>query len=427
MDHEPSTVSHSTLDDLRSAGADRGFALVLGDPDGGMSLALAAGTRLRVVNAQTDRSAAAALREKLLASTAWYGSRIHVQTVDSPARLPFAQYFANAVVVAGQVPGLSGKELYRVLRPCGGMLLFPGLQPAEADTLARATGAAETEHRTDGGVVRGELPGALDWDTKPGEFATDQRVKWPLRCLWFGGPATRQVQLAGEGAPGPAAANGRCDVDGLQFPVAEPVRYGKADLYRGVRLNDEFVYLQLGKAYSRGKSDAFVQLDARTGEQREFYGWHCPPTPVSLKTPQTWPVNAVATGDVDRLGRDLAPGSEGGKAGEAGTVCLEAAEKGLVVTLTSRDPAVTPLDAWELFFDLRAPDARPGTSQPRGAGRSPGRRREPLAGLPPSGQAPDTGGLPQCRPSAAVSPGHARRADRSLVPAASPPVRLGPP
>ncbi|MBI3986407.1 MAG: PQQ-binding-like beta-propeller repeat protein [Lentisphaerae bacterium] len=389
------------IDALASEKVDRGFALVLGDPDAQLSRTLAEQTQLRIVTVLTDTAAAQALRERLLSDTTLYGSRIHVQTVERLDRLPFAQYFANAVIVAGtsggpgapvrdvgpsqrdsrprtaSESGLSGKELYRVLRPCGGVLMFPGLPPTEADALVKATGAIDKELRPAADavrVVRGKLPGALDWNTNPKEQTTDQRVKWPLRHLWFGGPATRQVQLAGEGAPGPTAGNGRyvmfsetaltavdayngevlwtrpiprqtpqiIDVDGLLFSVSDlmPPGLGKADLLRGARLNDDFVYLQLGKAYFRGKSDAFIQLDARTGEQKKFYGFYVPPTNISLKTPQTWPVDVNTN--------------------HSGTVRLEAAEKGLVVTLTTRDPTVTPQDVWELFFDLRPPEQRYG-------------------------------------------------------------------
>ena len=191
----PPVAMTKILEQLRHDGMDRGFALVLGDADGEFSTALAANTRLRVVNAMTDEAAATALRERLLAQTAWYGARVQVHLVKSLDPLPFSQFFANAVIVAGPVPGLSAKELYRVLHPCGGVLLAPGLKPTEAESLLKDSGATDAEIRpsTEGPfVVRGKLPGALDWDLKGGR--ADQRVKWPLRPLWFGGPGTREVQ-----------------------------------------------------------------------------------------------------------------------------------------------------------------------------------------------------------------------------------------
>ncbi len=368
-------------DAVRTSGMDRGFALVIGDPDARLSLTLVAQTQLRVVNVLTDAAAAQALRERLLAGTTSYGSRLHVQTVERLDRLPFARYFANAVIVAAPAPGLSGPELYRVLRPCGGIMLLPGLKRPEADALVAASGATARERRSsaDGArVVRGKLPGALDWDTNPKEYTTDQSVRWPLRLLWFGGPATRQVQNAEQGAPGPAAGNGRYimfseqaltavdayngevlwsrpiprqwplvrDVDGMLVSVSEHAPYGKADLLRGCRLNDDAVILQLGRGYWRGRSDAFIRLDARSGEQTKIHGPWLPSPAISLATPRTWPV------DVDTH--------------HSGTLSLEAGATGLVVTLATRDPVVTPLDAWELFFDLRPPESRYGLYE-RGA------------------------------------------------------------
>ena len=121
------------IEQLRRPGMDRGFALVLGDADGKFSTTLAANTQLRIVIAMTDEAAASALREKLLAQTIYYGNRVQVQTVKRLDQLPFAQFFANAVIVAGPAQGVYAKELYRVLHPCGGLLLAPGLNPQDAE------------------------------------------------------------------------------------------------------------------------------------------------------------------------------------------------------------------------------------------------------------------------------------------------------
>ena len=280
---------------LHEAGMDRGFALVVGDADGQLSTTLAAHTLLRIVNVLPDEAAAAALCQRLLDQTTWYGTRVHVQTVARLDRLPFAQFFANAVIVAGPAAGLSGKELYRVLRPCGGMLLAPGLTPAEAESLLKDCGAAEGEVRQspEGGlVVRGKLPGALDRDSavRSGPRA-DQRVKWPLRPLWYGGPGTRQVQgvhVAGV----PVVSNGRyfvqgeqsltavdayngailwshalplsapdySIVDGVIYPAADPTKFESLVLLRTsfhtqVQADNQFVYLQLGSAYFQNVGD----------------------------------------------------------------------------------------------------------------------------------------------------------------------------
>src|SRR5206468_1573599 len=82
--------------------------------------------------------------------------------------------------------------------------------------LFNATGASPEEIRPlagDGRIVRGKLPGALDWDS-PKDMEADQRVKWPLRPLWFGGPTTIQTRNFRQGADGPSVGNGRYFIKG---------------------------------------------------------------------------------------------------------------------------------------------------------------------------------------------------------------------
>jgi len=378
------------IEQLHQGGMDRGFALVVGDADGKFSTALAAKTQLRVVNALADETAATALREWVLANSTLHGTRVHVQTVKRLDQLPFAQFFANAVIVAGPAPGLSPKELYRVLHPCGGMLLTPGLKTAEAETFLKNSGAIDSEIRqalggadqadksvrfTDGFIVRGKLPGALDWDSA---VKSDQRVKWPLRPLWFGGPSTRQVQNDVEGAPGPVVANGRYfmrservltavdayngavlwsrpipeawpsirEVDGVLYRVSDAA-HGRPDRSRSLRANNENVYLGLGAEFFQGQGEGTIELDARTGEQKKVYGTFNPPAPVvPLKTAQTWPLAVDAN--------------------QSGVVAMESTSRGLVLTLTTKDTSITRLDAWELLFDFRPVEVRYGLYE-RGA------------------------------------------------------------
>ena len=71
-------------------------------------------------------------------------------------------------VVSGEGAGSSGKELYRVLRPGGGVLCFPGVPPRTAERIIEDSGAPREEIRSSGDwrmVVRGRLPGAGEWRT----------------------------------------------------------------------------------------------------------------------------------------------------------------------------------------------------------------------------------------------------------------------
>ncbi|MDA1142776.1 MAG: PQQ-binding-like beta-propeller repeat protein [Planctomycetota bacterium] len=432
----PTDQEDVVLRQLREARAERGYALVVGDSDGRLSEILATHTELAVVHVEADAIKAASLRDRLLSRTPLYGSKLHLPPVERLDPLPFPQYFANTVIVAGSCPGLSGSELYRLLHPNGGILLFPGLKPAQAESLVQQTGAPEPEIRRladDWVVVRGKLPGALDWDS---EVRTDHRVKWPLRPLWFGGPSTRQVQNYRQGAPGPVVANGRyfmqseraltavdafngavlwsrpiprpwpgglCEVDGVLYNVSERSEHEKADFARNLRVNDESVFLTLGKAYFRGYGGGMMQLEAHTGEQVKVFGTFNPPTPFSLKTPLTWLVKnppessgkppaqpavkidlqdegdsleSEAQDEVNSLIKDVIHQSRGVPMSEEKAranlkdqdACLTLSHdlSGIRITLVTRDSSISKLDAWELFFDFRPVEARYGLYE-RGA------------------------------------------------------------
>jgi len=365
----PGSLAATVLSELHDARIDRGYALVLGDADGRCSEAIAASSGLHVVSALADETTAAALRERLLQTTALYGSRIEVQAAPHMESLPFASYFANAVVVAGPAAGLSGRELYRVLRPCGGVLLMAG---GEAAKLAEQTGAPAQERSEARGflrVVRGRLPGALDWDS---DFALDQRVRWPLRLLWFGGPGPALVMDRKQFTSFGPAANGRYFVFGQSVVTAvdayngcmlwtRPVpgfaadlrlvdgRYPAADADRIVQKNygrvlnadGDSVYLTL-TGYFRGEKPerACIRMAADTGAQQAIYGRYTPPEPVSLGAARTWPLEI----DPDH----------------SGTLTMAKDADGLIIRLASRDPVATPLDRWDLFFDVRPEPARYG-------------------------------------------------------------------
>lgn len=361
---------------LRETGMDRGFALVLGDDAGRLLRPLADQTQLRTIAVVRNAATAAALRGQLLAETAQYGSRVQVQAAERKDHLPFAQYFANAIIVSGPLSGWSPRDLYRMLRPCGGMLHFTDADTATAAAFLRETGAPLTEIRASPAgpcLVRGRLPGALDWDS---DLAADQRAKWPLRLLWFGGPSTAQVTDLKHGNARAPAAFGRYFVLGENVLTAVDAYNGRnlwtrpiprhsldirvsRDLInhtelvwsqelgrnysRYIRVTDESVFLNLGPGCFR-TGQGCIELDARTGAQRRIYGPLNPAPAVALQTPQTWklPVDEQHSGQLT-LGREA---------------------DGLVITLRTQDPVVTELDEWDLFFDFRPSASRYGLYDP---------------------------------------------------------------
>ena len=207
----------------------RGYALVIGAPDARLGQELASQTALHVIAALGDEAKVAAERERLVKETDLYGSRLAVQHLADPSELPYASYFANLVVVCGDAAGLSGEELYRVLRPCGGVMCFQGVDRMVLGGLLEQANVPPKEIESRAGakvVVRGKLPGAFDWDS---ETTCDQRVKWPLELLWFGGPGPARMTDRHWGAPTPVAANGRYFVIGEHHVIA-------VDAYNGCEL-----------------------------------------------------------------------------------------------------------------------------------------------------------------------------------------------
>ena len=256
------------LKQLKARGMDRGYAVVLGDVDGQLSKSIAAETKLHVINVLHDQSILASLRNSLLNTTRWYGSRIHVQFIEPQSPLPVGPYFANAVIILGEKPQIAMPELYRVLRPCGGVMLLPEMKTVGAKPLF--TEAKIPQEEVGSGeyprVVRGQLPGALDWDSTD---RTDRRVKWPLRPIWFGGPGPAKMHSRKYRNPTLAFANGRYFVMGEGHLLAVDA-YNGTELWnkpipalKALNADADHVYLTLAQSC--------VLLDARNGQEAKRY------------------------------------------------------------------------------------------------------------------------------------------------------------
>jgi len=267
-------AADAVLARIRHAGVAKGYALVIGQTDARLGQALAAVTRLQVVCALTNADAVAAERRRLVETGALYGSRLVVHHRDDPSRLPYPSGFANAVVVAGGAGGLSGRELYRVLRPYGGLLCFADTESAAVEKLVGEAELPEGEMRRTGPgleVVRGKLGGAFDWDSK---VASDHLVKWPLELLWFGEPGPARMVARHWRAPTPIVANGRYFAIGEYHLIAIDAFNGCelwqrriGELFaakRAVSADNDAVYVNF--------PESCVVLDAATGKVRKIHG-----------------------------------------------------------------------------------------------------------------------------------------------------------
>ena len=216
---------------LAVGGVAEGYGLVLGDVDEAFLAALAGSSNLTWYWAAGQRGAQG-MRERL-ADAGLYGPRIAIHNVGARA-LPYADYVANLlifVVKAGaDLDRVSAAELYRVLRPCGGVAVIAcdqAMRPAVRRWLA-AGGLPETDCRNvEVGVriQRGPLPGAGAWthqyaDAGKGGASDERLVRLPLKVLWFGSLGPGDIVSRHYRAPAPLALDGFLFVTGMDHVYA---------------------------------------------------------------------------------------------------------------------------------------------------------------------------------------------------------------
>jgi len=353
----PDEAPRLAADIVRRAGVSKGYALVLGEAESRLAAALASQTDLHVLSVLRTAEKVAAERERLL-STDLYGTRLVVQSVEKLTRLPYAPYFADLVVVAGDPGELPAEELYRVLRPCGGVLCFAGVPAEAARTLIAAAKVPEAEVRASGDsamVVRGPLPGAGEWrcstaDTGGTRVGAESRVRLPLDLLWFGGPGPDRMLDRHWGAAAPLAVAGRVFVTGQHHVVAFDAYNGRELWSRELRgagrpgadwasgnfaADDDALYVAVGPRCHR--------LDQATGRTLAVYS-----APVALTQPADqkdlppveveWPTAWQVFGPIPK---DSAP---------VPRAALKRIPKGLDVAGKSYAPAA--LDAVEGMLDF---------------------------------------------------------------------------
>jgi outer membrane protein assembly factor BamB len=277
----------------------KGYALVLGCGEGRLAYEIARRTNMTVIGVEEDPKKVAAGRQAL-DKAARYGGRvsIHQGPLD---KLPYVKYAFNLIVsdrtlATGALPP-SAAEMYRVLKPCGGVAYVGRVGPQEAGGLTKAKleswlkagkidGAKITE--SDEGlwavVRRGGLPGAGQWSHQYANVGNtvcseDTAVKKPLQMLWYGRPGPRRMFDRHSFATGPLCVNGRLFVLGEKVLLAQDAYNGTA-LWTAelpelpLRVNiprdcgfaaatDQYVFVGAGKSCLRLRAD--------TGERQAPY------------------------------------------------------------------------------------------------------------------------------------------------------------
>jgi outer membrane protein assembly factor BamB len=226
---------------VKETGVEKGYCLVLGCGTGRLAFELAKRTGLQIIAIDPAEENVRVAREKL-AAAGLYGTRVSVQ--QGPlSRLPYSDYFANLIVsetalVSGKPSG-SAKEMFRVLKPCGGVAFFgqpekdgEAGRPAKAAELRewlRDAGASEAEISVENGawvkVTRGPLDDVGSWthlyaDAANTAFSEDELVKSPLGILWFGDPGPEKMVERHARAAGPLSHNGRLFIQGENVVMA---------------------------------------------------------------------------------------------------------------------------------------------------------------------------------------------------------------
>lgn len=211
---------------LKTSGIRAGYALMLGVGDGQLLAALIEQSDLVVYCLEPNAEKVTGVR-KMLDGAGLLGVRaaIHHGPFET---LPYNPYFANLIVWGNSLGSTTARvdaaELYRVLRPCGGVACqIAGGESTAATQTFLADGdvpAAEISESSLGTVVRrGKLPGSGQWTHAHANIgrtgcSEDTLARLPLGMLWWGGPGPSRIVSRHWRAPVPLFANGVLYVQG---------------------------------------------------------------------------------------------------------------------------------------------------------------------------------------------------------------------
>ena len=232
---------------LEAAGVDRGYCVVLGAGTGRLGQEIAARSRLHVVGVESDLSQVTAARKRLRAE-GLYGSRMVLHHGDLET-LRYQKHFANLIVseetlLTGGI-GASAKEVFRILRPNGGTIVFLASSGLADQKKFEQWGQgvipgwkviATKDGNLTGSARRDPLPGAGEWshlyaDSGNSACSNDRVVGSPVEIQWFGRPGPRRMTDRHEKGVGPLFRDGRLFLSGDNYIVG-------LDAYNGTILWD---------------------------------------------------------------------------------------------------------------------------------------------------------------------------------------------
>ncbi len=289
---EPSKQAELAREIIAKSGVSSGYCLVLGLDDPQLPLALVQQSDLHVIVLASDKEKIARAR-RLYDRQGYYGPRIVVHRGE-PGKLPYARYFANLIVV-GKPASWPARDVYRCLRPCGGVLAIPaGDQAAKARQWLAAAGADKDKIVAEGGLVRvkrGPLAGAGSWSHPFGNAgrtsaSRDKLVRLPLKTLWFGGPGPARMVDRHRFPPIPVYANGRLFVPAQHSVIGVDAYNGREMWSRKLKDVGRFPGQDRGASVVADDNCVYVahgmeclQLDGDTGKILQRYR---PPAEIKL-------------------------------------------------------------------------------------------------------------------------------------------------
>ena len=263
---------------IERTGIEKGYCLVVGGNRGRLALELARRSDLKIVCVEEDADDVAAARETI-DKAGLYG-KVVVHHEDSAA-LPYTDYFANLIVL-GRTPAASAAdEVFRVLRPSGGVLALvgPDMEKPRHSCLSKWNNHSESNIRL-AWAERKQLEGAGEWThtySEPGNSACsgDKLTKGRMALQWFGRPGPREMIDRHHRNVPPLYKDGRLFVPGdcvvfavdayngtIEWKIEVPNarRLGVFLDTSNLTVDEKFLYV--------AAEDKCLGFDVRTGQQR---------------------------------------------------------------------------------------------------------------------------------------------------------------
>jgi len=233
---------------LKETSIDKGYCLVLDAGEGQLVYELAKRSHLNIIGIEKDPAKVEIAKSKLdKAGIYGVNSIVENWTIQS---LP--SYFADLIVSGDMIEpvktGNPSDELFRVLKPGGGVAYFGQLETentslkiADLESITNEWGSFSVEKpeiiNRNGNwirITRKELSGAGGWTHQYADLSNtlcsdDKLVKAPFRTLWYGDPGPQTMVERHARSASPISYKGKLFIEGENLIMAY-------DVYNGIKL-----------------------------------------------------------------------------------------------------------------------------------------------------------------------------------------------